>query len=109
MRTRGDVEKNHLIRALLVVADGKLHWVAHIPQLARLGLSELHTTGHLLRMHIQTWYDSLRQHRAPKPTRLREKITNRNARTIASSLEAPSFFRVSDGDQRINSILPGTL
>jgi len=48
-----DVEENHLIGALLVIADGQLHRIAHVPELARFGFAELHTAGHLAAMHVR--------------------------------------------------------
>src|SRR5436190_13084909 len=59
---RGDVEKNHFIGALVVVAAGELDGVADVAQLARFGAAELDAAGDLTRVDVQTGNDSARQH-----------------------------------------------
>ena len=43
MRGGGDVEKDHFVRALLIVAEGEFDGVADVAKFARLGLAELDT------------------------------------------------------------------
>ena len=58
----GDVEEDHLVRALFVVADRQLHRIADIAEAALLGDTELHAAGDLTVMHVETGNDSFGQH-----------------------------------------------
>ena len=58
VRSGGDVEEHHLIRALLVVLQHQLDGVAHVAQFAGLGFAELHTTGHLSVVDIEAGNDA---------------------------------------------------
>ena len=62
MRAGGDVEEDHFVRALFIVAKSQLDRVAHIAQLARLGFAELNTACDLARMHVQARNDALGDH-----------------------------------------------
>src|SRR5207249_3845384 len=57
-----DIEKDHFIRALLIVTNGQFHRIAHITQLPGFGLAELHASRDVSSVHIQTGNDSSRQH-----------------------------------------------
>ena len=57
-----DVEEHHLIRALFVVAKGKLDWIAHIAQATLFRASKLDAPGDLSAVDIQARYDASRQH-----------------------------------------------
>jgi hypothetical protein len=66
MGAGGDVKENHFVGTLLVVADGQFDRVADVTEFAGLGLAKLHPAGDLPRVNIQTWNNSLRQHRAAR-------------------------------------------
>lgn len=53
MRAGGDVEEDHFVRALLVVAQGQLDWIANIAQLAFLGLAKLNAARDLSIVNVQ--------------------------------------------------------
>src|ERR1019366_9136082 len=57
-----DVEEHHLVGALLVVAQGQFHRIAHIAQPAGLGDAEPHAAGDLAAMHVQAGYDTFSDH-----------------------------------------------
>ncbi len=48
----GDVEENHFVRALLVVAEGEFHGVADVAQAALLGDAELDAASDLTIMDV---------------------------------------------------------
>ena len=48
-----DVEKDHFIRALLVVADREIDRIAHVTQLAGLSFAELNTARHVAIVNIE--------------------------------------------------------
>ncbi len=58
MRGRRDVEKHQFIGALLVIAQGEVHWIADITKAACFGDAELDTARYLSRMDIQTRNDT---------------------------------------------------
>src|SRR5439155_10218009 len=62
VRAGGDVEENHLIRALLIIAQRQLDGIAYVAQFARLGFTELDAARHLAVMHVQAGDDSFREH-----------------------------------------------
>ena len=62
MRAGGDVEEDHLVRALLVVAHGEGDGIADVAEFARLGATELHAARDLSAVYVETGYDSFRKH-----------------------------------------------
>jgi hypothetical protein len=62
MRAGGDVEENHFIGALFVIAQGEFHRVADVAQFARLGLAKLNAAGDFAVMNIETWNDTFCNH-----------------------------------------------
>ena len=63
MRAGGDIEEDHFVGALLVVAQGQLDRIAHVAQSAGFGDAELDAAGDLARMHVQAWYNTFCDHR----------------------------------------------
>ena len=63
MRSGGDIEEDHFIRTLLVVAEREFNRVAHIAEFARLGLAELDAARDLAIVNIEARNDSLGDHR----------------------------------------------
>jgi hypothetical protein len=59
-----DVKKNHLISALLVVAQRQLDGIPDIAQFTRLGFAEVNASRDLAGMNIQARYDTFRYHSA---------------------------------------------
>ena len=59
---RGDIEKDHLIRALLIVAERQLYRVADIPQTTLLGPAKLNPSGDNTVVNIETGDNSFCQH-----------------------------------------------
>lgn len=57
----GDVEEDHFIGTLIVVADREFDWIADIFQFTGFGTAELHTTSDLACMHIEAGDDTLCQ------------------------------------------------
>jgi hypothetical protein len=53
VRAGGDVEENHFIGTLLIVAHRQFHWVANVPQFAGLSLAELDAASDLSVMNVQ--------------------------------------------------------
>jgi hypothetical protein len=62
VRGGGDVEENHFIRALFVVAEREFDGVTDIAQFARLGLAELDAARDFAVMHVEAGYDSFGDH-----------------------------------------------
>ena len=62
MGAGGDIEKNHLVGALLVIAHGQLDRITDVAQLAGFGLAKLHAARDPSVMHVQAWNDPLCQH-----------------------------------------------
>ena len=62
VRAGGDVEENHFVRALLVVAEGEFHGVADVAQFARFGLAELDAARDLAVMDVETRDDTFCEH-----------------------------------------------
>jgi hypothetical protein len=62
MRAGGDVEKDHFVGALLVVAHSQFHRVAHVAQFPGLGLAELNAARDLAVVDIQTRNNTFRNH-----------------------------------------------
>jgi hypothetical protein len=62
MRARGDVEENHLIRTLLIVALRERDGVADVAQSALLGAAELHATGDFPVVDVKAWDDAFGEH-----------------------------------------------
>jgi len=62
MRAGGDVEENHLVRALVIVTQGQLHGIADIAQPALLGAAELDAAGDFSVMNVETGNDTFCQH-----------------------------------------------
>ncbi len=65
MRGGGDVEKDHFVRALFVVAEREFHRVADVAQFARLGLAELDAARDFAVMHVEAGNDSFGHHERP--------------------------------------------
>ena len=57
-----DVEKDHFIGALFIVAEGQGDGVADVAQFASLGFAELHAAGDMAVMDVQTRDDTFCQH-----------------------------------------------
>ncbi len=66
MRGGGDVEEHHFIRALLVVAQGQFHRVAHVAEFARFGFAELDAAGDVAAMDIEAGNDAAGEHSVVK-------------------------------------------
>ena len=62
MRGGGDIEEDHFIGALLIIAQGQFDRVPHIAQFAGFGPSELLTAGNLSGVHVKAGYDSFSHH-----------------------------------------------
>ena len=62
VRARGDVEKDHFVRALVVVAERQFHRIADVAQPAFLGAAELHAARHFSIMNIEAGNDAFREH-----------------------------------------------
>ncbi len=58
MGAGGDIEENHLVRSLPVIAEREFHRVADIAQTARFGTAKLHAAGHLAVMDIEAGDDT---------------------------------------------------
>ena len=58
----GDIEENHFIGSLFVVAEGEFHGVANIAEAAFFGNAELDTAGDLAVMDVQAGYDTFCDH-----------------------------------------------
>ena len=63
MRAGGDVEEDHFVRALLVVAEREFHRVADVAQFARLGFAELDAARDLAGVDVETRNDTFCNHR----------------------------------------------
>ena len=63
MRAGGDVEKDHLIGALLIVAEGEIDGIADFPQPAFFGPAELHAARHFSIMHVKARNHAFGEHR----------------------------------------------
>ena len=84
MRAGGDVEENHFIRALFIVAEGEFHRVADIAQFARLGLAKLNAAGDLAVMNIETRNDTFCNHRI-----IKGGVATQGNRLVRFYLKAP--------------------
>ena len=62
MGAGGDVEKDHLVGALVVVADREFDGVADIAQPAVLRAAELHPARHFTVVDVETGDDAFREH-----------------------------------------------
>ena len=62
MRASCDVKKDHLVSALIVVAESKLHGVAHVAQATLFGTAELHSSSDFPLVHIKAGNDAFCQH-----------------------------------------------
>jgi hypothetical protein len=62
MCARRDVEKHHLIRALVVVAHGQFDRVTDFAQAAGLGAPELHAAGHFSVVNVEAGDHTFGQH-----------------------------------------------
>ena len=62
VRGGGDVEEHHLVRALLVVAQGEFHGVANVAQTALFGDAELDAASDVAVMDIQARDDTFCNH-----------------------------------------------
>ena len=62
VRTGGDIEKNHFVGALLVVAKGQLNGLADVAQFARLGFAEADAAGDLAVVDVQAGNDAFGEH-----------------------------------------------
>jgi len=58
MSAGSNVEEDHFISALLVVAHRQLDRIAHIAQFTGFGFAELHTSRDLAAMNIETGNDA---------------------------------------------------
>jgi hypothetical protein len=54
----GDIEEDHFVGPLLIVADREFDRIADIAQAAFLGATELDAAGDLSGMDIETWDDA---------------------------------------------------
>jgi hypothetical protein len=62
VRGGGDVEENHFVRTLLVVAQGEFHRVANIAQAALFGHAELDAARDLAVMDVEARNDTFCNH-----------------------------------------------
>jgi hypothetical protein len=62
VRAGGDVEKDHFVSALFIVAHRQFNGITHVPQFARFGFAELDTTSDLACMDIQARYNAFGHH-----------------------------------------------
>ena len=62
MRAGGDVEEDHFIRALSVVAQGQLDGIADVVQFARFSSAELNAAGDVAVMDVQAGDDTFCEH-----------------------------------------------
>jgi hypothetical protein len=62
VRGGGDVEEDHFVRALLVVAEGEFHRVADIAQAALFGDAELDAARDLAGVDVKAWDDAFGNH-----------------------------------------------
>jgi len=58
----GDIKEDHLVRALIIVAQRQFHRVPDVLQFAGLGFSELNAAGYLAGMDVQTRNDTFCDH-----------------------------------------------
>jgi hypothetical protein len=69
----GDIEENHFVGALFVIADGEFNRIANITEFAGFGLAELDAAGDLAGVDVEAWDDSFSEHCGQKVRRGREK------------------------------------
>jgi hypothetical protein len=62
MRAGGDVEKNHFVGALIVIAEREFHRVAHAAELARLGFAKLDAACYFSVVDIKARDDTFCNH-----------------------------------------------
>ncbi len=62
MRAGGDVEEDHFVGALLVVAHGEFDGIADVAKFARFGAAELHAASDLAVVNVKTRDDTFRKH-----------------------------------------------
>jgi hypothetical protein len=62
MRARRNVEKDHLIGALIIVANGEFHRVADIAQAPFFRATELDAAGDFTIVNVEAGYDAFCQH-----------------------------------------------
>ena len=62
VRGGGDIEEDHFVRALLVVAEGEFHGVADVAQAALFGDAELDAARDLAGVDIEAGNDTFRNH-----------------------------------------------
>jgi hypothetical protein len=62
MRAGGDVEKDHFVGALIVVAEREFHRVAHAAELARLGFAKLDAACYFSVVDIKARDDTFCNH-----------------------------------------------
>jgi len=65
----GDVEEDHLVGALLVVAQGEFYRVSHVAQFAGFGFPELHAAGDLPVVNVEARNDAFCDHARIEPVR----------------------------------------
>ena len=58
----GDVEENHFVRALFVVAHGEFDGIADVAEFAGFGFAELDAASDLAVMDVETGNDSFCDH-----------------------------------------------
>jgi hypothetical protein len=54
LRRGGDIKEDHLIRPLIVVADGQGDRIPHVPEASFFSSSELNTTRYLAIVDVET-------------------------------------------------------
>jgi hypothetical protein len=62
MSAGGDVEKDHFIGTLFIIAKGEINGVAYIAQFTGFGAAELDATGHLAGVNVQARNDTAGKH-----------------------------------------------
>src|SRR4051812_34891863 len=62
MGAGGDVEEDHLIGALFIVANGEFHRVSDFPQASLLGATKLNSAGHFPVVNVETGNDTFCEH-----------------------------------------------
>jgi hypothetical protein len=62
MSSGGNIEENHLIGSLVVVAQRQFNGVADIAEFARFGFTKLDAAGYVAIMHVQARYHTFCYH-----------------------------------------------
>ena len=62
MGARGDVEEDHFVRPLIVIAKREFHRVSHVSETAVFGASKLHSPRNFSVMDIEAGDNAFREH-----------------------------------------------